>query len=822
MRLKKYLMWMIVGFCILLSGCSTSQKGEDLEQGNRGELTITEKSMVTISPMEESKETSTSTPEPTAMNTPTPTMVIVNEYKDVWTVVVEQYTWDDLLNYALVYNGKEYGLKVTSLISDDVEEVIIREWPIESLPNVVSIGAYALAGTNVSKVVIPESIEEIGSRAFENCSNLVEIEIPKTVKYIGSNAFHNTAWLDFKKFTQDMIVVNGIVVDATTLTGDIVLSEDIVGIAGEAFAGSGITSIEIPDTVTYIGENAFAETPWLESERGKNPLVVVNGILIDGKKAKGKVEIPENVAVVADLAFSNNMEIESIVFPQRVLAIGEEAFLQCENLKFMILPENLESIGSMAFWGCSRLKAMVDRTSGEMTDKLPQTLVQLGEEAFYGCLELESMNLPENVKVIGEGLFSKCNKLKKVEFPDSLEYIGARAFQNCKSLKSIVIPEGIWVLCEYTFMGCEKLENVQLPKSLTQIRDYCFYDCDSLITIEFPENLLYIRSKALANCDGMKKLIFPDVMRTLERDAFEGCYSLEEIWFPDNAVFTFGRVVDASWYNGSSGSENSNKNLRKIRLPQNVTEIAEEAFAYTALESIELPYGLNKIQDSAFAYTALEYIEIPSSVTYIECGGYIFEQDAIFYNCKKLKEVVFSEGKGELRLYEGLFKGCDALEKVVLNEAIVYIDDKVFKGTNLKSITIPGSVKYIGDYVFEDCMQLKEVILCEGVETIGEGVFELVDGMNITFPNSVTSIGNWKREYSSSRHGYIEYYTACFIRMGRINEMLDEKIVLYCPKESYAYSRLIEGIDPKASEGYEDWTDWEKEYIVWGGEKKNE
>ncbi|SDB36726.1 Leucine rich repeat-containing protein [Ruminococcaceae bacterium FB2012] len=106
-----------------------------------------------------------------------------------------------------------------------------------------------------AKVDIPGEIDgkkvtSIGEFAFSKCTSLTDIVIPDSVKNISSNAFLRC---------------------------------------------KNLTIITIPESVTSIGFDAFLGTKWLENMQNKDPLVVVNGILIDGTACSGDVTVPERL-----------------------------------------------------------------------------------------------------------------------------------------------------------------------------------------------------------------------------------------------------------------------------------------------------------------------------------------------------------------------------------------------------------------------------------------------------------------------------------------------------------------------------------------------
>ncbi len=132
---------------------------------------------------------------------------------------------------------------------------------VEIPDSVTSIEGGAFKGcTGLTSVEIPDSVTSIGQWAFENCTGLTSVEIPDSVTSIDNYAFRNTAYYNnANNWENEVLYIGNHLVEAkTSLTGDYSIRQGVITVASCAFQGcTGLTSVEIPDSVTSIGYRAF-------------------------------------------------------------------------------------------------------------------------------------------------------------------------------------------------------------------------------------------------------------------------------------------------------------------------------------------------------------------------------------------------------------------------------------------------------------------------------------------------------------------------------------------------------------------------------------
>ena len=216
---------------------------------------------------------------------------------------------------------------------------------------------------SVKKLIIKEGVTAVYGSPFLDLTNIGSISIPDSsfsLDGISSGTFRDTKWFENEKAKGSFVILNGYLLDGSNCKGEVIIPNTVKHIVYMAFAGNeDITSVTIPDSVTSIGSGAFADcknlekvsggsslnscgnmvfmsTKWLESERAKNPLVILQHTLIKGSDCSGNVTIPDNVTNIAVYAFELSA-ITSVTIPKSVTSIGYGAFYCCENLESAII-----------------------------------------------------------------------------------------------------------------------------------------------------------------------------------------------------------------------------------------------------------------------------------------------------------------------------------------------------------------------------------------------------------------------------------------------------------------------------------------------------
>ena len=182
------------------------------------------------------------------------------------------------------------------------------------------------------------------------------------------------------------------------------------------------------------------------------------------------INIPNSVTTIGEHAFSGCDSLTSINIPNSVTMIGKGAFSGCDYLTSINIPDDVTTIGEGAFGGCHSLTNI----------NIPNSVTTIGTGAFFYCLSLTSINIPNSVTTIGKGAFRGCKSLTSINIPNSVTTIGEWAFVECKSLTNINIPNSVTTIGEWAFAECKSLTNINIPNSVTTIENGAFRGCINL------------------------------------------------------------------------------------------------------------------------------------------------------------------------------------------------------------------------------------------------------------------------------------------------------------------------------------------------------
>ena len=247
--------------------------------------------------------------------------------------------------------------------------------------------------------------------------------------------------------------------------------EGITSIDDYAFYEMSLTSVIVPASVNYFGENAFAYNDNLTrfEYQGTAAVCELNG------NGRGMLYQSDNLVY-----FKGQKDMlcymDSYAYLDTVIITSGEGFYDFywSDIKYIDNFNADDWIVEGEDYGYMYMNPV-------HTIILPEGLQEIGDFALTNARHLEQITIPAGVTRIGESAFEECRSLESVTFAGkALREIDDWAFYNCHSLKAITIPEGVTSIGKAAFFDCSYLKEITLPSSVQTIADNAFGQCQKV------------------------------------------------------------------------------------------------------------------------------------------------------------------------------------------------------------------------------------------------------------------------------------------------------------------------------------------------------
>ena len=264
--------------------------------------------------------------------------------------------------------------------------------------------SYAFTGTNLTKVVWPATMWEVGENALAYCSELKEFVLGSETNEIKPHAFSRCSALETITLTPKIIYIDEFAFSDCSSLKSIALPAGLEMLDKSCFLGcSSLASVTFGD-VTEIREKVFYGCKALTNVVLPATLTKLDKAAFDGCSSLTEITLPKKLKTLGEAVFEGCTALEAIN-----VAEGNASFASADGVLFnkaktnllafpagktgaYAVPSGTEEIAASAFSRCVGLSAIT----------LPETLTSIGDEVFYRCTGLTELTLPNSVTSIGE------------------------------------------------------------------------------------------------------------------------------------------------------------------------------------------------------------------------------------------------------------------------------------------------------------------------------------------------------------------------------------------------------------------------------------
>ena len=588
---------------------------------------------------------------------------------------------------------------------------------------VTKIGDQVFANcTNLTEVIFPSTITEIGEYAFYYSRDLTSITCyASTPPAMGENAFgtadktipvyvpanalssyqSNADWSEFTRTTYITFISNNLEYKL------LYTSPNQAEIIGYTTAPTGV--LNIPATVSHKGKDytiiTIAEEVFAECS-GLTELVFSESLGTIGAHAFHYCQNITSITCYATTppnvgtsAFANTDETIPVYVPAEALSSYRSNTGWSVFTNLQAIAVNEFTVGGLTYEVTDQIAKTVEVIN--FTDELPSTVTipatvsyggknytvtAIASSAFYQNQTITEITISEGITSIGDYTFNKCVALTTVNIPARLTYMGEYVFDGCTSLTQINVDEANTAYCsengvlfnkEKTTLLCypagKPETDYTIPSSVTVIGVNAFSNCVALTTLTIPAGVTTIESYAFYDCLGFTKMTVLAIVPPTIAD--------EDVFY--NVNFDIPVYVPAASLAAYQAAE--------VWKEFNLQAIAVNEFTVGGLTYEVIDHDAKTVEVINFTNELPNTATIPATVSY----------EGENYTVTAIASEAFSQN--------------ETITEITISEGITSIGDNTFSLCYaLTTVNIPASLTNMGDWVFDACTALTQINVASG------------------------------------------------------------------------------------------------------------
>ncbi|GEM_PF-5946458 len=407
----------------------------------------------------------------------------------------------ETISYGAFYNAENYKVNIPStvkVIEARAFEYTSSNGTVTIPDSVERIEKYAFSEINgLKKVSIGSGLAVIGDNPFRENDDLAEIAISSANPYFTS--------IDGAMYDKNMVLI---AYPPARAASTVVIPNGVTEIGAYAFCHAyHIKKLTLPDSVVSIGDNAFQSSTYLN---GENKLISKNSFdsFVFSKNLKEigsrafwdcgftSLNLPDSLNRIGDEAFGGAVLPDSVTIPKNVDSIGVSPFWLSTNLSNInVASANpyYKSVNGVVLTKDGKMLVTMPYLKTSYT--IPNGVEEIAREAF-DTTKLKSVTFPETLRVIGRWAFCGTDLSGDITIPDSVSKIDKSAFSYCKGLTGITLGKGLSYLGGSAFSSCDKLKSVRFRGNAPELEEgsiFAWYPdysqfVSSTVTAYYPQN----------------------------------------------------------------------------------------------------------------------------------------------------------------------------------------------------------------------------------------------------------------------------------------------------------------------------------------------
>lgn len=738
--------------------------------------------------------------------------------------VCKKCGWDtslDVLAFALNGDGQSYKVTGFKDKNQPSAKIIIpdefNDMPVTEVDEFAFTTGYLDHFSPLSEVVFGNNIRKIGVSAFWHCTNITELVLPESLETIGKYAFSSCSGI------QNITFGNGLkLIDCQGFYGCTSYEE-----------------LNLPDSLETLGESAFYNNTGLKRVNCGDNLKTADMFAFYGCSELTDIDFGNSPVSLYYQTFGECTNLKNVILSDNIVSIGDkQVFQNCNSIDYNE-KDGVKYLGNEHNLYVAAMKCVDDAKTAFVSEEgtaviaaaafeeigtlqsvvLSDSVRTIDPSAFSGCSGLNHLTLGSGIKNINRSAFYDCEAIERVDV-GSIEtwlgitfafnendigqekyrgyvnplYYGAELYVDGTKLTTLQVPLGITKISSFAFVGYDFITSVFIGRDVEQIGLFAFKECPNITELTVSPDNGYFRSDN--NCvieKSAEKIVlgcsWSDIndvtgVKEIGEYVFEDInFQNKDVTIPDS-VQTIGEYAfssakirilrvgnglkkcceNAFWGVGVREGQSSVTKIHEIYISdinswcaidfenEYAMPIDWESNAYIAGQIItnyqstglEIPRTVKEVKPYAFFNTAINILKISSETTKIDATSFAKTCNLGDISVEEENPVykLSATGDGIIDVTTKTLFLCKNKTNVdFTSDDIEKVGAYAFAYRGMKSILLPDKITEIGEYAFQSC-DMEHITIPTSVTKICDYAFEdCRDLVSITIPENVTYIG---------------------------------------------------------------------------------
>jgi len=522
-----------------------------------------------------------------------------------------------------------------------VTALIIMQLPVSEADAATSASDFRIEGSTLVKyrgsdknVSIPDTVEIIGSSAFEDDANVELVVVPNSVKRIEAYAFWGCDNLDTVVLGSGLTEVGDYAFAGCSGLRQMTLPSNITSIGILAFGDCiHMTDISIPVETSFIHETAFngCSRLTIHCEKGSVADDFAQVFYERQSQMPEFEDVPDNIPSEQEPAAETPQPEPTAAPPAEepgnflgsTQVVGNRAVVFVNSKKPQVFGDEQKE--------AQELPLVTNLDGYDWSRGIPKyTIVDgtvVADQAYYRSDLLEDVILPPGIREVGQFSFAR-SSLKSLTLPEGVETISYGAFYHCDGLETVTLPDTILCVEPQAFSCTPWVDRFLNGEdgSSGQAADFGgggdSGQAESMDGAQLQDSgdFLVAGGVLVAYRGNVSDVTIPEGVRVIAGEACRGHGEIVSVSLPDSLqVIGEGAFQDCS-------------ELEKITFGENVTSIKDRAFEGTKIENVSIPSSVNTLGLKAFGSAQLTYEGVEPEHTYESSASRLSNASYRIYN----------------------------------------------------------------------------------------------------------------------------------------------------------------------------------------------